>query len=489
MPLLHRQEHFVGLIKCCVDARNLALLHSQIRESGLGTDRYLGNLLIHKYGKLGNSDHAFQVFQEIKQKNIFSWSSMLGAFVNSRDADGAKVAFDRMPERNMKPLFDKMPAKNAVSWTVLVSANAQGGHVWQAEVAFIRMPQHGRVAATSMVAAYGHTGRIAAAADTFDSMLEKDVVAWSAAMAANAQNGHDVEAIRTFHLALLDGVAPDHVCFASVLLACAHLGTVNAGRDYLVSMSSDHRVDPTCDHFLTMVDLLGRAGRVKDCEDLVNAMPYVPGDVAWMSLLGAARSYGNMGAGVRAAEKLMELEAYGEYGGGGCPYVLLANLFAGAGCHAEAARVKRAMKERGVRIQRCVSSIEVGGVDHRFCVGDDLAAHPQGEEIAMELRRLERMMVEQRLFAPEVREVLHDIGESEKERLLWQHSERLAIGFGLVATPPGTQLWIIKNLRVCLDCHTVTKFISLVTKRRIVVRDSNRFHHFDDGRCSCQDYW
>ncbi|EFJ15145.1 hypothetical protein SELMODRAFT_118721 [Selaginella moellendorffii] len=351
------------------------------------------------------------------------------------------------------------------------------------------MPQHGRVAATSMVAAYGHSGRIAAVADTFDSMLERDVVAWSAAVAANAQNGHDVEAIRTFHLALLDGVAPDRVCFASVLLACAHLGTVNAGRDYLVSMSSDHRVDPTCDHFLTMVDLLGRTGRVKDCEDLVNAMPYVPGDVAWMSLLGAARSYGHMGAGVRAAEKLMELEACGEYGGGGCPYVLLANLFAGAGWHAEAARANRVMKERGVRIHRCVSSIEVGGVDHRFCVGEDLAAHPQGEEIAMELRRLERMMVEQRLFAPEVREVLHDIGESEKERLLWQHSERLAIGFGLVATPPGTQLWIIKNLRVCLDCHTVTKFISLVTKRRIVVRDSNRFHHFDDGRCSCQDYW
>ncbi|CAD6214729.1 unnamed protein product [Miscanthus lutarioriparius] len=68
-------------------------------------------------------------------------------------------------------------------------------------------------------------------------------------------------------------------------------------------------------------------------------------------------------------------------------------------------------------------------------------------------------------------------------------SERLAIAFGLVSTPPGTPLRVMKNLRICGDCHNAVKLIAKVTGREIVVRDNKRFHHFKDGACSCGDYW
>jgi hypothetical protein len=92
-------------------------------------------------------------------------------------------------------------------------------------------------------------------------------------------------------------------------------------------------------------------------------------------------------------------------------------------------------------------------------------------------------------YVPDTRFVLHDVDEEEKALQLCYHSEKLAIAFGLISTPPGTSLRIFKNLRICGDCHTATKFISRIVGRTIIVRDAHRFHHFEDGYCSCRDYW
>lgn len=77
----------------------------------------------------------------------------------------------------------------------------------------------------------------------------------------------------------------------------------------------------------------------------------------------------------------------------------------------------------------------------------------------------------------------------KKSHVLCGHSEKLAMVFGILSTPPGTTIRVMKNLRVCVDCHTVTKFISKIAGREIVMRDANRFHHFKDGNCSCGDFW
>ncbi|KAJ0800161.1 putative DYW domain-containing protein [Helianthus annuus] len=84
---------------------------------------------------------------------------------------------------------------------------------------------------------------------------------------------------------------------------------------------------------------------------------------------------------------------------------------------------------------------------------------------------------------------LHDVEDEEKELMVNVHSEKLAIAFGLLNTETRSEIRIMKNLRVCIDCHEFTKFVSKVTERVIVVRDANRFHHFEDGKCSCGDYW
>ncbi|KAH9741771.1 pentatricopeptide repeat-containing protein [Citrus sinensis] len=73
------------------------------------------------------------------------------------------------------------------------------------------------------------------------------------------------------------------------------------------------------------------------------------------------------------------------------------------------------------------------------------------------------------------------------------HSEKLALAFGLISTSPGSPLRVIKNLRMCGDCHSPTKYVSKAEKRErereIIMIDNYRFHHFVDGACSCGDYW
>ena len=124
--------------------------------------------------------------------------------------------------------------------------------------------------------------------------------------------------------------------------------------------------------------------------------------------------------------------------------------------------------------------------NYTFFVNDK--SHKYSNEIQEELKTLYNEMKESG-YIPNTKFVTHDINEEEKEHHLCSHSEKLAIGLGLISTPSGTPLLITKNLRVCPDCHSVTKIISKLRNREITVRDSNRFHHFKNGLCSCNDYW
>ncbi|KAH9289529.1 hypothetical protein KI387_033646 [Taxus chinensis] len=144
------------------------------------------------------------------------------------------------------------------------------------------------------------------------------------------------------------------------------------------------------------------------------------------------------------------------------------------------------MKDKDLKKEPGRSWIEVRNRVHSFLVED--RSHPQTVDIYAKLDDLMRQ-IKKVGYLPDMNFVLHDVEEEQKRHSLGHHSEKLAIAFGLISTPSGTSIRIMKNLRVCGDCHTATKFISKVVGRQIVLRDVNRFHHFKDGQCSCRDYW
>ncbi|CAI0405685.1 unnamed protein product [Linum tenue] len=167
-------------------------------------------------------------------------------------------------------------------------------------------------------------------------------------------------------------------------------------------------------------------------------------------------------------------------------YVLLSNLYAKANNWEGVAKVRTMMRDGGVEKEHGCSSIEVNNRVHEFVAGDSW--HPRSNDIHMMLEKM-NVWVKAQGHTPRTDTVLHDLGEEEKEKSLGVHSEKLAMAFGLISTEPGATIRIVKNLRVCSDCHDVMKLVSKITRRAIVMRDRNRFHHFNNGSCSCGDYW
>ncbi|XVF06774.1 hypothetical protein REPUB_Repub06bG0079900 [Reevesia pubescens] len=210
-------------------------------------------------------------------------------------------------------------------------------------------------------------------------------------------------------------------------------------------------------------------------------MPLKPDASIWGSLLSACRLSGNIEVAERVSERILELKSKDTgY------YVLVSNVYAILGKWDQVRMIRKSIKARGLKKDPGCSWIEIKRRLYVFGTGDK--CFEQFEEVDKLLGIISGLMAKEGYVA-DLRYVLHDVEEDEKRDLLCGHSERLAIAFGLLNTKPGTPLQIMKNHRVCGDCHTVTKYISMIMRREILVRDANCFHIFKDGTCSCGDHW
>jgi pentatricopeptide repeat protein len=491
------------------------------------------------YAQNGRIDEACELFNKMPERNVISWNAMIAGYTQNSRIEDARQLFDGMPERNTSSwnsiiagyvqngriedaheLFDRMPGRNVVSWTAMITGYAQNAQGEDALQIFSKMQEEGikpnratfvgilsacaNLAAleqgkqlqgytikvgfqfdifvgSALISMYAKCGCIDSSRKMFDETPGRDVVSWNAMIAGYAQHGFGNDALKIFDDMQRTGMKPNDVTFIGVLCACSHAGLVDQGLYYFDSIEQVHCIIPRADHYACIIDLLGRAGRLEEAKSIANNAKCEPNPSMWGALLGACRIHGNMELGKLAAERLFELEPKNAG-----TYVLLSNIYAADDRWEDAARVRMMMKNRGLKKQPGCSWIEFKNKVHVFLVGD--RSHAQSEQIYSTLKSLDRQM-KQDGYVPDTKFVLHDVEEELKEHILYQHSEKLAIVFGIINIPSGTPIRIFKNLRVCVDCHTATKFISKIVEREIIVRDGSRFHHFKDGLCSCGDYW
>lgn len=336
----------------------------------------------------------------------------------------------------------------------------------------------------SLIDMYAKCGQIESASKVFfnEHGLRRKVWPWNAIIGGFAMHGKSKEAIDIFEQMKIEKVSPNKVTFVALLNACSHGNMIDQGRGYFKSMATSYGIEPEIEHYGCMVDLLGRAGFLKEAEEIISSMPMAPDAAIWGALLGACRIHKDMKRAERVGKIVKELDPNHI----GC-HVLLANIYSASRRWNEAKMVREKIKLNGRKKIPGCSSIELNGVFHQFLVGD--RSHPQTKQLYLFLDEMTAKLKIAGYF-PEFGEVLLDIDDEEdKETALSKHSEKLAIAFGLMNTAPGTPIRIVKNLRVCGDCHQATKFISKVYDREIIVRDRIRYHHFKNGICSCKDYW
>ncbi|CAK9193482.1 unnamed protein product [Sphagnum troendelagicum] len=462
----------LGHVKCGQGQKALELFRQMQQEVAS-----VGNSLIDMYAKCGSIEDAKRVFNKLPSRDVVSWNVMIFGHVKYGQGQKALELFRQMQEAGVQP--DSMTLLGVLNACASVVALEEGrrAHDW-----VIKSGWDSNVfVGNSLIDMYAKCGSLEDALKVFNKMPSRDVVTWNAMIGGYAIHGHGKEALKQFEQMREEGVQPDDITFVCLLSACSHSGLVDEGLRFYSSMSTVYMISAKLEHYTCMVDLLGRAGHLHEAENMVLAMPYKPQVAAWMALLGACRIHGNVEMGERVAKQVLELEPENAAG-----YVLLSNLYTATGNRDLSENVERQRKERSVKKHPGRTWIEVDKEVHTFVVDDQ--HHPQMIEIHAELKRLSGLMHDAG-YVPDTNFVLHDVEEEEKVFHLCHHSEKLAIAFGLINSAPGTPLCIRKNLRVCRDCHTSTKFISKVVGRAIMVRDANHFHHFQDGECSCRDYW
>lgn len=509
-----RPDHFVlaSLASAAARLRSLRLgrqLHAHFAASPYRHDDVVKSSLIDMYCKCGVPEDARKVFDSIGVKNSVVWTALVSGYA-SNGCTGEAI-----------DLFRSMPACGLFTWTALISGFVKAGNNTGAVGLFVEMRRDGvriddafvlvtviggaadlaalvlgrqlhglamrlgflssMIVGNALVDMYSKCSDIHSAREVFEGITVRDVISWTTILVGEAQHGQAEEVLALYNRMLLAGMKPNEVTFVGLIYACSHAGLVQKGRQIFYSMKREYGVKPGLQHYTCYLDLLSRSGYLSEAEKLITTMPYEPDEASWGALLSACKKHNDTQMCLRVADNLLELRPKDP-----STYILLSNIYA-VNCKWDSvAKVRKIMAEMEIRKEPGYSWIEAGKESRIFHAGE--VPLDVGEEITGFLEELVSEM-RKRGYVPDTSSVMHDLEEHEKEQHLFLHSERLAVAFGILKSPLGSVIRVVKNLRVCGDCHTVMKFISEIAQRKIIVRDASRFHHFEDGNCSCSEFW
>ena len=314
-------------------------------------DIYVQNSLLDVYASCGDMALCQQLFDEMLQRDVVSWTVLIMGYRNVGKYDDALLVFEQMQYAGVVP--NRVTMVNALAACANFGAIEMGTWIhdtirrngWELDV----------VLGTALIEMYAKCGRVEEGMSVFRSMKEKNLFAWNAVIKGLALAKSGEEAIWWFDKMEKDGLRPDEVTLVAVLSACSHSGLVETGRqifNYLIN--GKYGFYPNVKHYACMVDLLARSGRLQEALEFIRYMPFEPTKAMWGSLLVSSKSQGDLAFSEFAARKLVELEpdntAY---------YVHLSNLYAEMGRWSNVEKVREMMKDRQLTKNLGCSSVEV----------------------------------------------------------------------------------------------------------------------------------
>ncbi|XP_057815490.1 pentatricopeptide repeat-containing protein At2g13600 [Cryptomeria japonica] len=388
---------FAIMLPACAKMRSLehgTQIHQNIMKSGFLSEVVL-NALLNMYSKCGKIQTAQKLFDKMPQRNVVSWNAMVTGYALNGNL------------KESLSLFKEMPQRNVVTWNAMITGHAQNGLTEKALEFFKQMHLAGvkpnlatfasvlpacaqmgafeqgmeihqkiiesrclsDVVVNALIDMYAKCGSIHKAHQLFNKRHHPGIISWNTMIAGYAMHGYSKEAVKLFEILEHSGTSPDHISFICVLFACSHGGLVHYGCKFFNCMSDSYGITPTIDHYVCMVDLLGRAGYLMETLNFIIKMPTKPDAVVWKCLLGVCRSYKHLSLGEYVVTLLFELEPKEA-----APYVLLSNIYAEAGMWVDTQKVRKLIKNSRIKKVPGCSWIEGHKMLHAFCVGDRL--HP-----------------------------------------------------------------------------------------------------------------
>ncbi|GAB4837373.1 hypothetical protein Ancab_002250 [Ancistrocladus abbreviatus] len=478
---------FTSMLKACSSSGAIqegAQAHAALITRGFEVqqDTVVVGALIDLYVKCGHLFEARKLFNQIEQKYVTSWTALVLGYAQEGDLLEAMELFRQLREGGNQ-LVDGFLLSGLIGVFADFAFIQQGK---QLHSYAIKVPSGLHLSvANSIVDMYLKCGLVEEAERFFSEMPTRNVVSYSTMITGYGKHGLGKKAVFLFDKMLLENVRPDQVTYLTILSACSHSGLIEECQEYFFRLCKDRWIKPKLEHYACMVDLLGRAGRLREAKNLVESMPLKPDTGIWQTLLSACKVHGHLEMGKEVGKILLRLDEDNPVN-----YVLMSNIYANAGCWKECERLRNVLKRKKLKKEVGQSWVEINKEIHIFYGGDD--THPLIDKIHEVLMQMERRLKQEFGYASEVRFALRDVEEESKEENLRVHSEKLAIGLALLSganEKDGHVIRVFKNLRVCGDCHEFIKGLSKILGKVFLVRDASRFHKFEDGSCSCKDYW
>ncbi|KAL4312310.1 hypothetical protein GQ457_01G031280 [Hibiscus cannabinus] len=483
-PILPNQRTIASLFKACVSLPRCLFfgfsLHALSFKLSLNTQPFSGSALLNFYSKYRLPMDAMKVFDEMPERDEVCYGAVIvGLAQNSKMIESLSL-FAEMRSCNVgSTMYSVSGALRAVAdLAALEQCRMIHGH------AVVTGFDKNVIVGSALVDGYGKSGLVLDARKVFDENVDvMNIVGWNALMASYAQQGDANSVIELFQTMADRGFVPDEYSFLAALSVFYNAGLVGEAEMWLKRMKVEYGIEPWLEHYTCLIGALGRAGRLEDAERIATTMPFNPDAAVWRSLLSSCAHHGEADMALRMARRLLELDPHDD-----SAYSIAANVLSASGRWAEVADMRKSMKDWRVKKEGGKSWIEVKGKVHVFMAGE--RKHQRTEEIYTKLAELMEA-IEKLGYKPVWNEMLHEVGEGEKKEALWYHSEKLALAYVIVsgAAPEGKPIRIVKNLRICKDCHEAFKYISIAIKKVIIVRDVNRYHKFFSGSCSCGDFW
>ncbi|XP_059667128.1 pentatricopeptide repeat-containing protein At5g52850, chloroplastic [Cornus florida] len=440
-------------------------LHGYIVKIRADDDIALENALVDAYAASGMFNDAWHVISMMSRRDAITYTS-LATRMN-------QMGYHGMALNIITHMFDGNVKIDAFSMAGFLSASAGLGAMEPGKQLHSYSIKSGLCSLISvsngLVDLYSKCGCIHDLHRAFGEIVEPDAVSWNGLMFGLAMNGHISSALSAFEDMRLAGVKPDPITFLILLFASSRGGFVDLGLEYFKSMRETCGLTPQLDHYVRLVDLLGRAGWLEEAGAVLETMPFMPDALIYKTLLGFCKLHRNVPLGEYIARKGLELDPSDP-----AFYLLLANMYDDSGQPDLGEQIRRKMREMGLEKNPGQSWIEMRSKVHLFTAGD--RTHPQINMIHGKIQSL--------------------IAEFNNGGYLYQnsgdssyHSEKLAVAFGLLNAPSTAPIRIIKNTRICRDCHNFMMNVTRLVDREIIVRDRNCLHCFKKGECSCKGYW
>ncbi|CAD6264694.1 unnamed protein product [Miscanthus lutarioriparius] len=293
---------FSSVLGACATPWVLAAVHASTVKVGLDSDVFVRSSLIDAYMKLGDLDGGRRVFDEMVTGDLVVWNSIIVGFAQSGDGVGAIELFTRMKDAGFSANQGTLTSVlRACTGMVMLEVGRQvHAHVLKYD--------RNLILHNALLDMYCKCGSLEDVDALFHRMPQRDVISWSTMISGLAQNGKSAEALRVFDFMKSEGVAPNRITMVGVLFACSHAGLVEDGWHYFRSMKKLFGIQPEREHHNCMVNLLGRAGKLDEAVEFIRDMNLEPDSVIWRTLLGACRMHKNANLAAYAAREILKLE-------------------------------------------------------------------------------------------------------------------------------------------------------------------------------------